>query len=43
MEVSMEKKYMVIGAEGQDLITDKGVMKQVREYKYLGVQLTSDG
>lgn len=44
LEVNMEKtQYMVIGREGQDMVTDKGIIKSTNEYKYLGVTLTADG
>lgn len=34
---------MVIGAEGYDLQTDKGMIMNTTQYKYLGVTLMSDG
>lgn len=44
LDVNLQKtKYMVIGREGQDIVTAKGVINHVTEYEYLGVTLTSDG
>lgn len=44
LEINLQKtEYMVIGAQGHDLHTEKGVIKNTNHYKYLGVTLTSDG
>jgi hypothetical protein len=34
---------MVVGGQGQDIITDYRTIKTKGQYKYLGVNLTSDG
>jgi hypothetical protein len=42
LEINFDKtQYMVVGGQGQDIITDHGTIK-TSQYKYLGVSLTSD-
>lgn len=36
-------KYLVIGGQGHDIVTDKGIIKTCQEYKYLGVMVTKEG
>lgn len=44
LEINIEKtQYMVIGAQGRDLQTDKGIVKHTKEYKYLGTTFTDRG
>jgi hypothetical protein len=44
LEINFDKtQYMVVGGQGQDIITDYGTLKTTRQYKYFGVTLTSDG
>jgi hypothetical protein len=44
LEINFDKtQYMVVGGQGQDIVTDYGTIEKTSHYKYLGVALTSDG
>jgi hypothetical protein len=44
LEINFDQtQHMVVGGQGQDIITDYGTIKTTSQYKYLGVTLTSDG
>ena len=44
LEINTDKaQYMNIGGTGQDIITDSGVIKNVKQYEYLGVTISDDG
>lgn len=44
LQVNKDKaQYMVIGGEGKDIQSERGVIKNVTEYEYLGVTVTADG
>jgi hypothetical protein len=44
LEIDLDKThYMLVGGQGQDIITDYGTIKTTSQYRYLGVSLTSDG
>ena len=43
LEINLGKtEYMVAGGEGSNLVIDDDVIKHTKEYKYLGVLITSD-
>jgi len=44
LDINVSKtKYMVVGGNGQDLLTHRGIIEYVKEFNYLGFTLTDDG
>ena len=44
LEINTSKtEYLIVGGEGQDLKLGTKVIKNIKNFKYLGVTMTSDG